>query len=179
MGMASANAAGRRETVTDASILINFLGLGRLDLLTGLPTRRILITPEVHRQIVRHRGALDAALAGGQIEVVSPLLDQRDAEHFVQLARRLGAADASCIVAARVLHADLAADDITFLRLAAQVRTEGRRLGTEALLAEAVQADLITLQEGDALLAQLPALKYRPKVASLRELLVRNGSEQT
>lgn len=73
-----------------------------MDLVTGLP-RHLLITPEVLRQIVRNRAVLDAA--------VTPIHDGGDAELFAQLARRVGAADASCIVAAKVPDADLAFDD--------------------------------------------------------------------
>jgi predicted nucleic acid-binding protein len=103
-----------RPTVVDASVLINFLGLGRFELLTGL-ARKLIVTAEVNRQIKRNRAAFDAALESGRVRVENPPLGE-DAELFARLSRTLGIADASCIAGARALGADLAADDRTFRR---------------------------------------------------------------
>lgn len=160
----------RRLTVVDASVLINFLGLGRFVLLTGL-RRDLVITAEANGQIRRKRAPLDAALSTGEIRVKNPLLEE-DAELFGQLSRMLGVADASCIVAARALGADLAADDRTFLREAEKVlSSEQTLLGTETLLAEAVHTGALDIEEGNELLGELAGPRYRTKVRSLRELL--------
>lgn len=160
----------RRLTVVDASVLINFLGLKRFELLTGLP-REFVITAEVNGQIKRNRAALDAALAAGLFRVENPPLGE-DAELFGRLTRMLGRADASCIAAAKRLGADLAADDQTFLREAEKALSSGQMLpGTETLLAEAVKAGVLSLDAGDGLLAELMGLKYRPKIRSLHELM--------
>lgn len=112
----------------------------------------------------------DAALSAGEIRVENPLLEE-DTELF-KLSRMLGVADASCIVAARALGADLAADDKTFLREAEKVLlSEQTLLGTETLLAEAVHMGALDIEEGDELLGELVGLRYRAKVRSLRELL--------
>jgi predicted nucleic acid-binding protein len=168
--MAQSDEPGRRTTIADTSVLLNYLGLGRLDLLTGL-RRRIVVTPEVNEEVKRSRAALDLALAAGEISLESPPLGPEDAAIFTQLTRRLSLGDASCIAAARVLGADLATDDRATQRAAAGVAPESAILGSEALLAEAVQSGLLTLADGDALLSELVKLRYRPKVASLRELL--------
>lgn len=154
----------------DASVLINFLGLGRFDLLTDLP-RGLVITAEVNGQVQRNRSALDAALEADLVRVEDPPLGE-DAGLFARLSRMLGTADASCITTAKVLEADLAADDKTFLREAEKaLPPEQALLGTEKLLAEVISARLLNLEEGDALLGKLPELRYRPKVQSLREIL--------
>lgn len=168
--MTGENGPERRLTVVDASVLINFLSLGRFALLTGLP-RRLIITAEVNEQLMRNRSALDAALEAGLVSVENPSLGE-NAELFARLSRMLGRADASCIATAKVLGADLAADDGTFLREAKKALPSGQTLlGTEKLLAEAVGVGLLGLAEGDALLGKLPELRYRPKVKSLREIL--------
>ena len=160
-----------RRTVLDASVLINFLGLERFDLLLRVSHRALFVTGEVDAQIRKHRAAFDAALRAGQIALVNPLLDEEESALFVRLAARLGHADASCILAAKVLAADLAMDDLAARQAARQVLPLDRLLDTERLLAEAVRARLLTIDEGDALLQQLPLLKYRPKLRTLRELL--------
>jgi predicted nucleic acid-binding protein len=161
---------GRRTTITDASVLLNYLGLGRLDLLTGL-RRRIILTPEVNLEVKRNRAALDAALAAKEIAIQSPPLGPDDAALFAQLARRLSLGDAACVIAARDFSADLARDDRATQRAAARVVPEEALVGSEALLAEAVRTGLLALADGDALLGELVKLRYRPKVASLHELL--------
>lgn len=155
--------------MVDASVLINFLGLERFDLLTSLP-RRFVVTEEVNGQIQRNRTPLDAALAAGLFRVENPPLGD-DAELFGRLTRMLGVADASCIAAARALGAGLAADDRVFRREAERTLPTARALlGTESLLAEAVEEGSFELQAGNALLEELAALRYRPKVSDLREL---------
>ena len=167
--MVEAGQAELRPTVVDASVLLNYLGLGRFDLLTGL-RRRIVITPEVNAEIRRDRTELETALAAGRVRVENVPLGE-DGELFARLTRRLSVADASCIVAARAFSADLATDDRAARRAAAEVLLESRILGTEALLAEAVRTGLLTLAHGDRLLGELIRIKYRPKIASLRELI--------
>lgn len=160
----------RQLTVIDASVVINFLGLGRFELLTGLP-RALVITAEVNGQVRHNREALDAALEANQVRMENPPL-REDAELFAQLTRILGTADASCIATAKVLGADLAADDKTFLREAEKALSFGQMLlGTESLLAEAISTELLNIEQGDTLLGELAKIRYRPKVGSLREIL--------
>lgn len=99
------------------------------------------------------------------------LLDAAEAALFTRLTRRLSLADASCILLAARLGADLAVDDRTFREEATIVLSQVRLLGTEDLLAEAVRAGALSLADGDRLLGLLPTLRYLPKVASLGELL--------
>ena len=158
-----------RPTVVDTSVLLNYLGPGRFNLPSGL-RRLILITAEVNLEIKRDRAVLDGALASGRAQVENRLLGE-DAELFARLTRRLSIADASCIVTARALRADLATDDRVLRNAATEVLAEDRLLGTESLLAEAIQAGLLTLEEGDLLLGELVTFKYRPKIASFREII--------
>lgn len=156
--------------MVDASVLMNFLGLMRFELLTGLP-RRFVVTEEVNTQILRNRAALDAALAASLFRLESPPLEE-DAGLFGRLARTLGAADASCIAAARALGAEMVSDDPAVLREAGEnLLPWDAWLGTEELLAEAVKAGLLDAEGGDALLEELATLNYRPKVQSLRGLI--------
>jgi len=60
----------RRLTVPDASVLINYLGLGRFDLLAALLLaalpRDLVVTTEVAREIRRNRADMSDALAAGR-----------------------------------------------------------------------------------------------------------------
>jgi predicted nucleic acid-binding protein len=148
--------------------MINFLGLGRLDLL--LASRRTVMSAEVDSEVRNNRAALDAAMADDHVRVETVFLGH-DAALFARLTRRLSVADASAIVLAGQLGADLAADDRILRREAAANLPGVHLIGTEGLLAEAVQAGLLSLEEGDELLRELLRLRYRPKVPSLRQLL--------
>jgi predicted nucleic acid-binding protein len=156
-------------TVVDSSILINFLGLARFDLL--FVARRLAVTAEVNAEILRNREPLDESVARGDVVVQALLLDAAEAKQFARLTRRLSIADASSILLAARLGADLAVDDRTFRAEATLVLPQERLVGTEDVLAEAVRAGALSLADGDRLLGLLPALRYRPRVASLGELL--------
>lgn len=158
----------RRLTVVDASILINFLGLGRFDLL--FVARRVAITAEVNAEIQRNRAALDAAIARGDLTVHALLMDAAETAAFARLTRRISAADASSIILAARLGGDLAVDDRAF-RGEAAATVPSPLLGTEDLLADAVRTGALSLAEGDRLLGLLPALRFLPRIASLSEIL--------
>ena len=167
--MATTGEGAKRSTVVDSSVLINFLGLSKLDLLTSLPNREFKIVPEVNREIRRHRTAMEAAIQTGGLRQVESMIAS-DLALFARLTHRISSADASCIIAAKAVGADLAADDRVCRRFAAGELSEQRLPGTEWLLLETVQAGLITMEEGDRVLNDLVTLKYRPKVQSLRDL---------
>jgi len=159
----------RRATIVDSSVLINFLGLGRLDLLTSLPDRALMIVPEVNREIRRNRTALEVALQTGGLRHVESMISS-DLALFARLTHRISPADASCIIAAKALGAHLAVDDRVCRQLAAGELAERRLTGTERLLLETVQVGHITMEEGDRVLNDLVTVRYRPKVPSLRDL---------
>src|SRR4030081_2556366 len=92
----------RRSTIIDTSVLINYLSVGRIDLLIRLSHRHMLITEEVRSEIKRNRDTLETTIANRHIEVTNPLLNE-DIELFARLTQILSIADASCIVAARAL----------------------------------------------------------------------------
>jgi predicted nucleic acid-binding protein len=165
-----AEESARQSTLADSSVLINFLGLGRLDLLISLPQRAVLIVPEVVDEIRRNRTLLDAALGSGGVRQVESMI-ATDLALFAKLTHRISIADASCILTAKALDADLAVDDRLCRRLAEAELPGHRLIGTEGLLLEAVLVGLISMEEGDGLLAVLPSLRYRPKVTRLAELL--------
>jgi predicted nucleic acid-binding protein len=128
-----------------------------------------MIVPEVDSEIRRNRTALEAAMQTSSLRQVESMIAS-DLTLFTRLTRRISAAYASCIVAAKALGADLAVDDRVCRQLAAGELSEQRLTGTEWLLLEAVQAVLITMEEGDRVLHDLVTVKYRPKVQSLRDL---------
>lgn len=113
---------------------------------------------------------LETALAHGQIEVTNPLLGE-DIELFARLTKILSLADASCIVAARALASDLAADDRILRREALKVLSEANLLRTEVLLAEAVKENLLLIDEGNSILQALIKMRYRPSILRIEELL--------
>ena len=162
--------AERRSTIIDTSVLINYLSVGRIDLLIKLSHRHMLITEEVHTEIIRNRTVLEIALSAGQIEIANPLLYE-DIELFARLTKILSIADASCIVAARALGTDLAADDRILRREALKVLPEASLFRTEALLAEAVRTNLLLIEEGNSILQALIKMRYRPSISRLQELL--------
>ncbi len=62
----------RRQVVLDTSVLLNFLCVGRLDLLVGLPGHEFLLTDHVRGEVTEptHAETLRAALQDGRLREV-------------------------------------------------------------------------------------------------------------
>ena len=94
------------EVVIDTSTLINFLRIGRVDLLTGLAAYRFVVTDDVRAEIFSsypvQYANLDLALKAGHLHVVS-LVDPAEGAAFaaMQSLRVLGDGECSAIAAAQ------------------------------------------------------------------------------
>ncbi|MBM4355165.1 MAG: hypothetical protein FJ109_15515, partial [Deltaproteobacteria bacterium] len=62
--------APRKVVVTDANVLINFLNVGRLDLLTNLPGFAFVVPDHVDAEILREdqRSVLDRSYDEGKLQ---------------------------------------------------------------------------------------------------------------
>ena len=90
-----------RAIVLDSSVLINFLRIGRVDLLTGLPLRFVVTThvaAEISDGFPKQREQFEAALATGAVEQ-HDVVEAAAIGHFGRLwaTGRLGAGECAAI----------------------------------------------------------------------------------
>lgn len=138
--------------LSDSSTLINFLRIGRRDLLTCLPYR-LLVTDVVRGEIKeRYQSSeLEEALERGEFEevVLEALPDLQAAAALVGCG--LGDGEAFSIVAAHLRGAVLAIDDRKATKTAARIYPALHYLTTAEIIVLNIQAGVLTVEEADAI----------------------------
>ncbi len=159
--------------LSDSSSLINFLRVGRRDLLTGLPYR-LLVTDVVRREILERYQSeeLEAGIASGEFSEVSiaEIPQQQAAARLV--GQGLGAGESISIVAADALGAILALDDRKAIATARRVYPRLTCLTTQDLVLENIRQGTLTVEDADALKDEWRAHhRFALKIKSFADLL--------
>jgi predicted nucleic acid-binding protein len=105
-----------QSVVIETSTLINFLCIGRVDLLAGLTAHHFIVTDHVRAEVTAHYpdqlSNLEFALLAGHLHEVS-LTDPSEYTVFAEMVReRLGVGECAAIAAASIRSLPLAIDDI-------------------------------------------------------------------
>jgi len=143
------------DVITDTSTLVNFLRIGRVDLLAGLTSYRFVVTDHVRYEVTSYYPAQlssfeFALLAGHVIELT--LDTPADLTVFADLKTlRLGDGECASIAAALNRGVPLAIDDIRARKKAVARNPSLRLLDTIGLMVEAIQAGLLTVAEADVI----------------------------
>lgn len=145
------------DVITDTSTLVNFLRVGRVDLLAGLASYRFVVTDHVRAEVTSYYPTqlsnFEFALLASHI--VEMMLDApADLTVFAELkALRLGDGECASIAVALNRGLPLAIDDIRARKKAVARDPNLRVLDTIGLMVEAIQAGLVTVAEADAIKA--------------------------
>lgn len=167
-----------RNLVADASVLVNFLAIDRMDLIAAYPAK-IFATDHVAGEISRpeQEARYSDALDAGTVAEI-PVDDPVEVELFGRLSAegRLGAGERSAIAVALNRSWGLAIDDNRAIRRAIREAGEdGRRLSivrTTDIVAEAIRRGTLAVGEADAILADWAENhRFTPAFASFRDIL--------
>jgi predicted nucleic acid-binding protein len=141
--------------VADTSVLLNFLKIGRMDLIGSHP-RRFLATDHVENEITdeTQRAAFLAAVASGHLDTCT-VNDRREVELFLRLAPgvRLGAGECSALAVAVNRGHAIAIDDNRALNRAfrdaglGSVRIEIIR--TPDVMIALIRSGVLTVEKAD------------------------------
>ena len=159
--------------VIDANVMINFIHIGRLDLLARLPGLRFVVPEHVVTEITDATQAaeLRAVLERGDVEEVR-MTDAAEIARFAALTETLGRGESACLALAEARGWTVASDERrAFRRTAVERIGEDRLLTTPALILRAIRAGLATVAEADGWKARLEQRRFRMKFASFEELL--------
>lgn len=168
---------GRALVIVDTSTLINFLAVGRVDLLARHPDLRFVVTEHARAEVTGHYPdqlqRLEAALAAGHLEE-TPVSDVHELDAFARLLAdgRLGAGECASNAAAAVRGVPVALDDKTAAKRAKAFDRRIAIMNTESLVVSAIRAGLLSMADADALKAEWAA-KYRfaLKIESFSDVL--------
>ena len=160
--------------VLDASILLNFVKVGRIDLLGALDSP-VLLLDQVRAEVMRleQSQVVTEALTAG-IMALESVTDLAEVTLFADLRAdgRLGAGECAVLAVALYRHWVAGLQD-------KRARAEGRRrrralqlCGTEDLMVTLLRSGAVTLAEADQLLVEWAAQhRFGLKIASFSELL--------
>ncbi|HEY1930560.1 MAG TPA: hypothetical protein VGG99_00970 [Acetobacteraceae bacterium] len=164
--------------VADASVLINFLRIDRMELLGRHPSR-FLATDHVEAEIEddAQRARFSAVVAAGHIETCS-VTEPDELALFMHLGagRRLGAGECSAIAVAITRRYAIAIDDNKAvnraLREAGLTATQLEIMRTPDVIVALIRAGTLTVEEADNIKDDWAQRhRFRVKAASFRDLL--------
>jgi predicted nucleic acid-binding protein len=146
----------QQEVILDTSVLVNFLRIGRLDLLTQHPSYRFIVTDHVRGEVTeeypQQLAHVEGAISSGGLREIH-VTDPAELEAFVQLqaVRSLGDGERSAIAVAANRGLPIALDD-------KRARTEARRfkhsialVNTEAIMVSLIHANVLDVAAADAI----------------------------
>ncbi len=165
--------------ILDASLLINFLKVDRVDLIQAYPAK-ILITEHVRDEVTtaypEQLERLDQAIAASIVEVLV-INDIAEIEEIISFReektqRQLGLGECSAIILASKRNCSIGIDDGPAIKV---IRREFPNLPivqTTDVVLEAVRRDVINIAEADAIKeAWATKHRFKLKIKSFSELL--------
>jgi predicted nucleic acid-binding protein len=158
--------------VADASFLINFINLDRIDLIARHHSR-FLVTDHVNEEIIfqSQKIILQAALNADILQICS-VSDFDDLEVFYRLCQNLGSGESSAIAFASRHGYALAMDDGKAIRFARRLSPPLQVIRTQDLLLSMIQEGLLDISEADRLKNELATRhKFNMGIRSFGDLI--------
>ena len=149
---------GRQEVILDTCVLVNFLRIGRLDLLTEHPRYRFIVTDHVRGEVTdeypEQLVLVEGAIRSGGLQEIH-VTDPAEVGAFVQLqaVRCLGDGERSAIAIAANRGLPIALDD-------KRARREARRFKRSIVLANTETIMVALIEEGVLDVATADAIKH-------------------
>ena len=141
-----------RSAVIETSVLVNFLTVDRVDLLSGHPAYRFVLTRHVRSEVSDHYpeqfARLDAALAAKSFVVVA--VDALDPV-FIELiqTKRLGLEESAAIAYAASNSVPIVIDDNKAQKAASALTPPVALESTESLMVLSIRAGILTTTTAD------------------------------
>ena len=162
--------------VMDASVLINFLKIDRMDLIAGHSHDFVItdhVTVEITSRYPDQQQLLASAIEVGAVAQVS-ITNPRKIAFFETLARpgRLGVGECSAIAMAVCRHYMLAIDDRRAVAEARRASHGLTVLNTQDLMTSMIREDLLDITEADGIMNEWDwRHRFALKIRSFREVV--------
>ena len=165
------------DVVLDTSVLINFLRVGRLDLLRDHPDYTFIVTDHVRAEIGEHFKeqieAINGAVTDGTLVEIT-VTDTAELEIFGKLssARSLGSGECSAVAVAINRALPVALDDVRAQKKAKAFHADIDLLDTAKLMISLIQHNVLDLEAADAIKVEWETrFRFKLKISSFGELL--------
>jgi len=167
----------RAPVLLDASVLINFLAIDRVELIASHPDFRFIVTEHVRSEITTHYGEqlvrLETALNDGGLEETR-VESIEELTLFAQLSQlsRLGLGECAAIAAAVTRTQALAIDDKAARKAALTYAPGLKVLDTQAIILSLIRAGELSCEEADRIKEDWARNhKFRLGIASFSDIL--------
>ena len=168
------------HVIADASVLINFLRIDRMDLI-GVHPGFFIVTDKVASEITYpdQKSCYEAALSSGYL-VQQKIDDPLEVEQFLRLdlkyGQHLGAGELSAIAVALNRNCRLAIDDNRAVRDALRDlglgESPNRIIRTQDIIVELIKRNLLVFEEAESIRVDWETNhRFALKISSFRELL--------
>lgn len=140
------------QVTLDASVLINFLVIDRLDLLGNLPQHRFYVTEHVEGEITYtgQQAVLATAIQSGTLTLLPPGTHEETAT-FAILTDTFGLGESAAIAAAMHRSMKVGLEDKAARRVAESHLGQRNVLSTVEIFVGIIHAGLLTVSEADAI----------------------------
>jgi predicted nucleic acid-binding protein len=163
-----------RTVVLDASVVINLIHAGRLDLLGKIEGYEFVVPEQVIALEVTYPEqvqALAAALQTGWVRRVEST-ETGEIDLYAQLTAVMGKGEAACLAMAAHRGWIVACDEGGRFRREAEVRIgRDRVVNTPGIIVLAIRRSLLSIEEADGIKDVLARHRYVMPFASFRDLL--------
>jgi predicted nucleic acid-binding protein len=155
---------GRSGAIIETSVLVNFLKIGRTDLLAKHPTHRFVVPDLVRSEVTRHYAVqvarLDAAIAAGELLPDNPAesTDPAELAAFAAMSTvKIGDGERAAIAAAATRGLPLAMDDHRAWKRSSSFSAAVPREDTVSLIVSLIKAGVLSVAEADTIKADWQA----------------------
>jgi predicted nucleic acid-binding protein len=155
---------GRSKAIIETSVLVNFLKIGRTDLLAKHPTYRFVVPDLVRNEVTRHYAVqlarLDAAIAAGELLPDNSAASTDPAELAVFAAMstvKIGDGERAAIAAAAIRGLPLAMDDQRAWKRSASFSAAVPREDTVSIVVSLIKASVLSVADADIIKADWQA----------------------
>jgi len=163
-----------RTVVLDASVVINLIHVGRLDLLGKIEGYEFVVPEQVIALEVTYpeqAKLLSEALAAGWVRGVESA-DTVEMALYAELSGVMGKGEAACLAMAAHRGWLVACDEGGRFRREAEARIgRGRIVNTPGIIVLAIRRGLLTVEDADAIKSVLEQQRYKMGFRSFRDLL--------
>ena len=161
--------------ITDANILINFIKIGRVDILQQLRIYAFYLPEEVYREITypAQRRVLDHALENGWLQKIV-ITDRNELRSYAQHRRQMGDGEAACLAIAMCRKWIMACDEQKKKLISKTVRDHlgaGYLLNTPGILLKAIREGILTVSRADAIKNTLAQNRFVMPFASFQNFI--------
>ena len=161
--------------ITDANILINFIKLGRVDILQQLRMYAFYLSEEVYEEITypAQRLVLDHAVKNGWLRE-TVITDQNELRSYAQYRRQMGDGEAACLAIAICRKWIMACDEQKKKLISRTVQHHlgtGYLLNTPGILIKAIREGILSISQADAIKNTLAQNRFVMPFASFQNFI--------